>query len=75
MFDLGWVTVVGKWWNGRWGRLARRDIRLSVRWEVEALSGGADGRAKRWEFDDEVKARSWVEHLMGTGGDGWKDVT
>ena len=34
------------WWNGRWGRIARRDIYLRAdgdRYVVEAREGGADG--------------------------------
>jgi len=34
------------WWNGKWGRIARRDIFLRVsgdQWYVESRNGGADG--------------------------------
>ena len=36
------------WWNGTWGRLARRDVYLfedAGHWWVESREGGADGRA------------------------------
>jgi hypothetical protein len=69
--------VAGRWWNGRWGRLARRDVRLvcaSV-WRVEALTGGAEGKSKVWEFANEAEARAMVNRLLETGGDGWRDLT
>ncbi len=66
-----------KFWNGRWGRLSRRDIWVRRRpsWVVEARAGDSDSPTKRWEFDDEDEALAWVKKLMATGGDGWKDTT
>jgi hypothetical protein len=55
-----WIMdVVGHWWNGTWGRLARLDVYLRVQkpqWEVELREGGAEGRSQRWVFDDEAEA-------------------
>jgi hypothetical protein len=44
------MDLVGRWWNGRWGRLARRDVWLRRRtvWEVEARQGeNDDGKSQR----------------------------
>jgi len=70
------VAVVGKWWNGRWGRLARRDVRLVVEteWRVEALTGGVEGKLKSWTFNNETDARAMVDRLLTTGGDGWRGM-
>jgi hypothetical protein len=74
---------VGRWWNGVWGRMARRDIWLykdSGRWLVRAREGTADsGRDVTWPpFQNEWSARAWVDRLMTEspgGRDGWKDLT
>ena len=78
LYDTGVVEVIiGKWWNGRWGRLARRDVRLikHTTWQVDALEGGAEGKVKTWTFDTEEAARAMVDRLLATGGDGWRDIT
>jgi hypothetical protein len=38
------VDLIERWWNGRWGRLARRDIWLkrSTTWRLEARQGDGD---------------------------------
>jgi hypothetical protein len=49
------METVGHWWNGTWGRLARLDVYLRIQkpqWEVELREGGAEGRSRRWVFDD-----------------------
>jgi hypothetical protein len=69
--------VVERWWNGRFGRSARRDVWLyrSTTWRVESREGDADsGRGKTWMFDDEKEARAMVHRLLETGGDGWRDL-
>jgi len=50
---------VTRWRNGRYGRLAQRRIWLSD-----------DGRVESCEAD----ARARVEHLVATGGDGWREI-
>jgi hypothetical protein len=63
------------WWNGRWGRIARRDIYVREdggRWLVEHRVGGADGRSGWFECDDEEAALERVGALMVTG-DGWQE--
>lgn len=70
--------LVERWWNGRFGRLNRRDVWLyrSTMWRVESREGDADsGRGNTWTFDDEAQARTMVRRLLETGGDGWRDLT
>jgi hypothetical protein len=72
------VDLVAPWWNGRWGRLGRRDIRLRRRtiWEVEARHGETDdGKSQRWEFTNDDDALTMVNRLMASGPDEWKDLT
>ncbi|MDG4763230.1 hypothetical protein O7632_03765 [Solwaraspora sp. WMMD406] len=64
------------WWNGRWGRLARRDVFLRAdadRWHVEARSGGAEGVSRFTEHDNEESAYDTVRHLL-TGPGEWREV-
>lgn len=62
------------WWNGRWGRLARRDIYLYADpWRVEARDGGADGRYFDYPVDDEDQALQLVKRFMTDGGD-WREM-
>jgi hypothetical protein len=73
------VELRGRWWNGRFGRLARRDIWLrsdGTTWRVEARAG--DGDSRKWEHDyvDEHEARAVIAEMMDrTGGPaGWRDL-
>jgi hypothetical protein len=71
------MALVARWWNGRFGRLARRDVRLSEaggRWTVEVFEGGVEGRSASWEYDMEEAARAQVERCLETGGDGWRSL-
>lgn len=71
-------TLVGRWWNGRWGRLARRDIWLheTTVWRVQRRRGDGDSdQVKEWQFTSERAAREFVDRLIDTGGDGWRDIT
>lgn len=64
------------WWNGTWGRLARRDVYLfedGGTWWVEARQGGAEGRCRRYEFGDEDTALDCVRGLLTQPGD-WREV-
>lgn len=71
------VDLLGRWWNGHWGRLARRDIWLSrtVQWQVTARRGNSEvGQVLRWEFDDETAARTMVARLQAAPGSGsWRE--
>ncbi len=56
------------WWNGKWGRLARRDVFLtqddvSGHFWVEAREGGADGSRVRQEYDCEPDALRYIARL------------
>jgi hypothetical protein len=67
----------GWWWNGRWGRLARRDIKIFTdgkSWSVEDLQGGVEGRLRAVDGLTDEQARTMAEDLMA-GGDGWRDMT
>ena len=65
------------WWNGRWGRLARRDIYLRTdgdRYAVEAREGGADGTTRTWYPPTEEDALQLVDDLL-SDQDGWRELT
>jgi hypothetical protein len=64
------------WWNGTWGRLARRDVYLfedGGRWLVEDRQGGAEGRSRWFEYSDEDAALDRVRNLLGEG-DRWREL-
>jgi hypothetical protein len=55
------MELVGRWWNGAWGRHLRRDIWLmrDPQWTVKARQGNAEtGRESTWEFATEREARA-----------------
>ncbi|WP_245718812.1 hypothetical protein [Micromonospora rhizosphaerae] len=59
--------VVRRWWNGCWGRLARRDVWLvrQTRWKLIARAGDSEtGKVLRWEFDTEPEALHMVDRLL-----------
>ena len=63
-------------WNGRWGRLARRDVLMfedAGFWRVEDRTGGAEGRSRWAEFDDEEAAVNHVSGLV-VGMDEWREL-
>lgn len=64
------------WWNGRWGRLSRRDILLyedAGQWWIEARHGGSEGRTRWLECAGEDSALDVVRDLM-IGTDGWREL-
>jgi hypothetical protein len=70
--------LVGRWRNGQWGRLGRRDIWLSTDgklWQVRAREGSAGGREVRYDFDREYPARAMVHRLIATAPGDWKEIT
>ena len=76
MFDSGAMERRKFWWNGRWGRLARRDILVyedGGQWWVEAREGGVEGRCRWLECVDEDAALDVVRGLMA-GTDGWREL-
>jgi hypothetical protein len=74
------AELIERWWNGRCGRLARRDVwcykEVTTTWRVECRTGDADsGKTKSWNLADEKDAQAMVQRLLDTGGDGWIDLT
>ena len=70
--------LIERWWNGRFGRLARRDIWLykDTTWRVQSRTGDSDsGRGNTWTYEDEAEARAMVARLLDTGGDGWRNLS
>jgi hypothetical protein len=64
------------WWNGKWGRLARRDVYLRAdadQWFVEQPAGGAEGVSRFYEFVSEDEAYEAVR-LMLDGPDDWRQL-
>ena len=65
------------WWNGRWGRLARRDIFVGTadgNWSVELRRGGVGGRSRTRTFDAETEAVEWVMAALLDSDGGWREV-
>jgi hypothetical protein len=65
------------WWNGKWGRIARKDVFLRVNgdtWHVEARAGGAEGVSQFSEHDDEDAALEVVRALL-TGPGNWRELS
>jgi hypothetical protein len=64
------------YWNGRMGRLVRRDIYLyedAGTWWVQARHGGDDGVSQWYELADEDLALDLTRDLITASKlDGWK---
>ncbi|RKN56157.1 hypothetical protein D7193_11495 [Micromonospora costi] len=68
----------GRWWNGVWGRLTRRDVWLTheSRWRVVARAGDSEtGQVLRWEFETEAEARAMIQRLLASGGGRWRELS
>ena len=66
-----------RWWNGRWGRLTRRDVFMRVTdgdWVVELRRGGEGGRTRTRSFGSEEAAVSWVEDALVAAEAGWREL-
>ena len=64
------------WWNGKWGRLARRDILLYEDggvWWLEAREGRVEGRSRWSEFRTEEAACDVVRTMI-EGPDRWRQM-
>jgi hypothetical protein len=42
---------------------------------VELREGGAEGRSRRWVFDDEAEAAAFVERALAAKQTDWKKMT
>ncbi|RZU72011.1 hypothetical protein EV384_0350 [Micromonospora kangleipakensis] len=72
------MEVRGRWWNGSWGRMARRDIWLlsdGRLWKVRGRHGGDGGLQVSYDFTDEGSARKMVDRMMKTSAGTWRDLT
>jgi hypothetical protein len=61
------VARVSWWWNGKWGRLARRDVEIHhvpESWTVEAREGGPEGKSQRWRAASQDQAQQIADQLM-----------
>jgi hypothetical protein len=71
------VTRRKHWWNGRFANPARRDVFLwqeNGNWHVEASRGSVSGRRRQFAFDNELAALTMVDVLLGSQGDGWREI-
>ncbi|RUL90979.1 MULTISPECIES: hypothetical protein [Micromonospora] len=65
------------WWNGKWGRLARRDVFLRTdadRWYVEQRAGGAEGVSRFYEYDTLDAAEETIRALLHPT-DPWRELS
>ncbi|MGW3810849.1 hypothetical protein [Micromonospora sp. NPDC005113] len=72
------MEVRGRYWNGEWNRIARRDIWLLSNgrlWRVRGRLGGDGGREVSHDFTDELSAREMVDRMMKTSVGSWRDLT
>lgn len=77
---MGTVETVGHWWNGRWGRLARRDVWLkrdtaTGQWWAEARQGDGDSKVWRSKPGSEDVAREELTMLQLRGSTDWRDLS
>ena len=71
--------LVERWWNGTFGRLARRDVWLwrveSGVWVVEIRAGGAESRQHaEWSYPSEAAARDQLRRCIDTGPGAWREL-
>ncbi|MCM0674668.1 hypothetical protein NCC78_08200 [Micromonospora phytophila] len=72
------MEVRGRYWNGAWGRIARRDIWLlsdGRLWRVRGRLGGDGGREVSHDFTNEGSARTMVDRMMEASAGTWRDLT
>ncbi|MFI6129448.1 hypothetical protein [Micromonospora sp. NPDC051141] len=69
--------IVRRWWNGAWGRLARRDVWLvrQTTWQVVARAGDTEtGKVLRWTYDSPGEAEAMVDRLLRAESTGrWRE--
>jgi hypothetical protein len=78
MYDVSMARNDSRHWrNGRWGRIARRDVYLRTegdRCVVEAREGGPDGTVRTWYPTTHEDALLLVDDPMNDQ-DGWRELT
>jgi hypothetical protein len=69
------METAGRWWNGSFGTMSRRDIylRTSAVWTVELRQGGSDGRSNVRRFGSEAEARAFVKQCQ-IGPGHWREL-
>lgn len=72
--------VFRHWWNGRYGRIGRRDVFVWTdddhrQWAVEARRGGAEGPSRRQGVASEREALELAQRWRALGGDDWRDLS
>jgi hypothetical protein len=69
------AELIERWWNGHYGRLARRDVwcykEVATTCRVECRTR----KTKTWNLADEDDAHALVQRLLETAGDGWIDLS
>jgi hypothetical protein len=64
------------WWNGRWGRLARLDVKVyrdGGLFRFVAMQGGVEGCVRQFPGLAELAAVDVAKDLMNDS-DGWRDM-
>ena len=68
---------VKHYWNGKWGRLARRDIYVrsdGSAWQVEQRAGGAEGISEFYERADIESTNALLVELLGDQSE-WRELS
>lgn len=67
---------IGRWWNGSYGRLNRRDVWLwktGTGWRVELSVGSLEsGERESEDFTDEADARAFVQVALDAVDEQWR---
>ncbi|MBX6357168.1 MAG: hypothetical protein IRZ05_15110 [Micromonosporaceae bacterium] len=70
------MRVERHWWNGNRSARGRRDVFIrtdGVRWEVEARTGGAEGRSKVQQCPGQASAEILADAWLG-GRPEWRQL-
>ena len=69
--------IVGRWWNGRWGRTSRKDIWIEQRGDIVLLRWAQGGHEREREAADLERAQAAAQGLRDHGDpyDQWHDWT
>jgi hypothetical protein len=79
MADEQKPQVIARWWNGHWGGMAKRDIKLTRETDGTLLLrwwGRDVDQQRTFPADQQAEATTWVLGLIDRdGGGGWIDLT